>query len=321
MKRTWLTPLSGAALVLLSGCTTVQGPGAAPPGDLVPSFFAPTHYVDDGFDTGIGNLKGDLGNPLTPNGRDFVGKYLRRIDRNYAAYSSWLSTGRASIDTAYDSTGLAATGLSAISTVTSVKTALAAVGTFSQGQKNSLDKNYYQGKVVHTLVNVMEVSRTELRAKFRRALLRNDYTLQEALFDLEEYYRAGTIDTALSSSSINAATPEPPDKPASSPAAAASAPIVAESAAAENKAKAVAGSATALSDALARVDKRGLSAKSRAEFNTLANNATALARQAQASADGTAVAALAAASAVAAKASAAEAPPRSRPRYPSTSPY
>jgi hypothetical protein len=204
-----------ALLPLGMGCTTVLGPNATPPDQVAPSFFAPAHYADKAFENAAGALKNEMATPLTPAGRDFVVKHLRAIDKNYAAYSSWLSSDRANIDTIYESTGLGVTALSAISTVTSVKTALAAAGTFTQGQKSSIDKNYYQGKVIHTLVNVMEVTRTELRGKLRRALLNDTYTLQEAMFDLEEYYRAGTLDTALSSASITAATVSAPEAPAS----------------------------------------------------------------------------------------------------------
>jgi hypothetical protein len=310
-----------ALTAALGGCTTVIGPASTPPSRLEASFFAPAHYIDADYETGIVGLP--LGQPLTDSSRQFVVRYVRQIDHNYAAYSSWLSSGRASVDMAYDSTGLATTGLSAISTVTGVKTALAAISTFAQGQKSSIDKNYYQGKVIFTLINVMEVSRTALRDKLRRALLTPTYTLQEALFDLEEYFRAGSIDTALSSASINASgenDPTPPDKGASAPAGAVSASTAATAAASATAA--TAGAASAHAAAVNSLLKGNLTTAARANFSALAASANALSSQANAAAQNAQESAIDARAATAAQRTP-TAPTQTsvKPRYPSTSRY
>jgi hypothetical protein len=220
----------------------VLGPDAAQPTQTHATFFAPAYYGDAAFEKDYNEVKYLLGTPIDKDGRAFVAKYIRTIDRNYAAYAVWLSSGRASIDVTYDSVGLATTGLSAISNVLAVKTGLAAIGTFAQGQKQSIDKNYYQGKVIFTLINVMEVSRTDIRGRLRRALQDDKYTVQQALFDLEEYYKAGTIDTALTAASVNTGTvPATPQSPAS-----AAAPEAAS--AAGSAASAAAGAASAANE-------------------------------------------------------------------------
>lgn len=212
-----IVPLAALAL---TGCTTLIGPGSQPPTTPEANFFAPAHYADAAFETGANALT--LSAQIDESGRRFLAKYMRRVDLSYAAYVGWLTSGRASVDTTYDSVGLATTGAAAISTVTSVKTGLAAIATFAQGQKSAIDKNYYQNKVVFTLINVMETSRSDVRNRIREGLKANSYTMHDALFDLEAYYKVGTIDVALTTTSV-AASPASPEQPPT-PGTAASAP-------------------------------------------------------------------------------------------------
>ena len=245
-----------ALALSLAGCTTILGPKAHPPENPEASFFAPAHYVDGAFEKDIKEL--NLGEPLSPKERQFVGRYIRIIDTNYASYVNWLSSGRASADVTYDSIGLASTGIAAISTVASIKTGLAALGTFTQGQKSSIDKSYYQGKVIFTLINVMETSRSDIRARIRQGLQSKTYTLHDALFDIEGYYKVGTIDIALTTTSVAAAAPPTPPAPAAS---AASAPDPAAS-------SPVAKTVTATSEVKTASSKAESSASDTATLNT-----------------------------------------------------
>ena len=193
------TLLIGIAILTLQGCTTVQTAGEST-SQLAGSIYAPPGWDDDIATKTAGK---NFGAPLDDISRGVIYDYLNKINRDYARYITALSSGHAAINVMYDSTNLALTGAAAISNSNPAKTAFAALSTFFQGQKQSMDKNMFDDKAIFALSSIMEIRRGEVLANIRRSLASKEYTLGEGLLDLNEYYRAGTLESALQAAYLN----------------------------------------------------------------------------------------------------------------------
>lgn len=187
-------------LLTIAGCTTMNKAVDAS-STLASSLYAPAQYVDQGYRTRLGNLK--RSGAMSDGEHAFISDYIDRINQNYNVYVTNLTSGKASTNIVYDSVNLGLTGGAAIATPASVKTGLAALSTFFQGQKQSIDKNLFSDQAIFALTSIMEIRRTEVLGRIRQSLLRTDYTLGSALIDLDEYYRAGTLQNALQASFLN----------------------------------------------------------------------------------------------------------------------
>lgn len=209
--RSILLTVSLVTALALSGCGTIGTAKTAKEAatGLSQNLFAPPTYIDD--DYWIESQKADnYGTTgMTVKGKSVVYRYLSKINENYESYISHLTNGRAATNIAFDSTNLALTGSAAISTVSTVKTGLAALSTFFQGTKQSIDKNLFDDQATFALISVMEVRRTDVLKAIRTKLLRQDYAFGDAMLDLDEYYRAGTLQSALQASFLNQASPTP----------------------------------------------------------------------------------------------------------------
>lgn len=198
-------------VVAASGCASVEQAKQSA-SQLSASLYAPKHYMDEDFLARIKKI--DRGVPIDSYGRAFVSDYLTQINHNYAVYVTNLTSGKASVNIAYDSLNLGLTGASAIAAPVATKTGLAALSTFFQGQKQSIDKNIFDDKAVFALNSIMELRRTEVLEKIRRSLLNSTYTLGDALLDIDEFYRAGSLQSALQAAFLNQQRLEPVTTPA-----------------------------------------------------------------------------------------------------------
>ncbi|WP_157269761.1 hypothetical protein [Azohydromonas aeria] len=198
LSRALLVVLIG--LGLLGGCSSIDKTNQAV-SQLGASLYAPRHYMDENYSMRLSGL--ERGSAIDSKGREFLSDYLNKINYDYAMYVTNLTSGKASLNVTYDSTNLGLTGAAAVVTPVATKTAFAALSTFFQGQKQSIDKNIFDDKAVFALTSIMEIRRTEVLGKIRRSLLNKEYTLGDALLDLDEYYRSGTLQTALQASFLN----------------------------------------------------------------------------------------------------------------------
>ena len=130
---------------------------------------------------------------------EIVNGRLRAIDLNYFVFVRALSEDVASLSVGTDIATLALAGAGTIVTGASTKTVLAAVSGFVIGTKGSIDKNLFYQKTVPVLLAAMAARRRTVLLTVRTGLTHegNQYTLEQALMDVEDYYNAGTIPGAL----------------------------------------------------------------------------------------------------------------------------
>jgi hypothetical protein len=135
----------------------------------------------------------------TSTRNDFVTERMYAMDLEYNQYFSRLTNqmalGNSSVDIV--STALAAAGTAFASTVT--KTALSAVNTVVIGTRTAVDKDILISSTIQILQSTMENSRALVRDRISGNLTCSmpKYTVWQALADLEDYYRAGTLPGAL----------------------------------------------------------------------------------------------------------------------------
>jgi hypothetical protein len=97
---------------------------------------------------------------------------------------------------------MAAVGLGAATAVVGGATSKAILGAISGGiigAKGIMDKDIFYSKTMPALLSQMEAQRKTQLVKIRSGLQRpvDEYPLSEALIDIEEYYKAGSIPAAV----------------------------------------------------------------------------------------------------------------------------
>ena len=123
------------------------------------------------------------------------------IDHAHHNYEGSLIAGRAKakfgFGTATQALSLAAT----TSTVETTKTIFSGISTLVAATETEVDKNFYLEQTSYALAYQMQAQRltvsTEILSKMRRNQDYSEYSLERALIDIEAYYRAGTIATAV----------------------------------------------------------------------------------------------------------------------------
>jgi hypothetical protein len=122
------------------------------------------------------------------------------IDLEFNPYFARLTTQSQAGSLAGD---LAILGLTFSSTVlapAATKTALSTAATAVTGGKTAFDNDILLSHTIQILLLQMETSRNHIRARIEanlQACSTTDYTVWQALTDLEDYYRAGTLPGAL----------------------------------------------------------------------------------------------------------------------------
>jgi hypothetical protein len=186
----------GLPLILLFhnlGCTTVRYAGAPPPSynvneDIMQlaKQFKPATAISDYY----------AHTPPTPKDRDKV--IAARLVMINLEYLKWLRTVTAEkqfLDTAADvlilSLNLAATNAGGAAT----KAILAAISAWVAGSKIVVDKHYFYEKTVPALIAAMNAQRKVVLERILRGMKGDleDYSFEQALADVYEYYQAGTF--------------------------------------------------------------------------------------------------------------------------------
>ncbi len=152
-------------------------------------------------------LHEDQGKEVDGDGlaRSLIYTCLQAINKNYGTYISVLTSDRAALEVGYDSLNLGLSGAATAFTPPLTKTVLSGLSTFFQGQRTSIDKNLFDEKAIFALTSIMEQRRTDVLSEFRKTLVDHPktYTVGDALLDLEDLYRAGTLLAALQASYLN----------------------------------------------------------------------------------------------------------------------
>jgi hypothetical protein len=121
------------------------------------------------------------------------------IDANFHQFVRDLTTQQnlSTIGVDWAAIGLASAG--AVVGSAQTKAILAAISAGLLGAKASVDKDVFYNKTIPALITLMEGQRKIVLARIYVGLKKGvtDYTLYQALADLDDYYNAGTINGAL----------------------------------------------------------------------------------------------------------------------------
>jgi hypothetical protein len=184
------------AVMLLSGCASIEGypnrleyaaqyiaevgPYAAP--DAVLRYNATTDLTS-----------------ATLLRNNIVTARIFSIDANFHQFVRDLTTQQnlSSVGIDWAAIGLASAG--AVVGSSQTKAILAAISAGLLGAKASVDKDVFYNKTIPALITLMEGQRKIVLAQIYVGLRKGaaDYTLYQALADLDSYYNAGTINGAL----------------------------------------------------------------------------------------------------------------------------
>lgn len=121
------------------------------------------------------------------------------IDANFHQFVRDLTTQQniSTVGVDWAAIGLASAGAVVASSQT--KTILAAIAGGILGAKASVDKDIFYNKTIPALITLMEAQRKIVLAQIYVGLKKpaTDYTMYQALSDLDAYYNAGTINGAI----------------------------------------------------------------------------------------------------------------------------
>ncbi|AZZ92522.1 hypothetical protein EUZ85_18060 [Hahella sp. KA22] len=130
-----------------------------------------------------------------------INELILLVDYNYQSYEGSLIAGKAKSNFGF---GMASTILSlgsAVSTVTDTKTIISSIASLTSSTRTEIDKNFYYEQTAQALIVKMKA----LRATKKLSLIKGmaipyiDYTMEQGLVDILEYYRAGTLANAVQS--------------------------------------------------------------------------------------------------------------------------
>lgn len=142
---------------------------------------------------------GPAGKEPTDWRNEVVNCKIRAIDLQFTSFEQSLSQENVGLNAVVD---LAAVGLGAATAVvgsSATKSILGAISGGLIGGKGIIDKDLFYSKTMPALLAQMEAQRKTQLVKIRTGLQSpaNKYPLSEALIDVEEYYKAGSIPAAV----------------------------------------------------------------------------------------------------------------------------
>jgi hypothetical protein len=121
------------------------------------------------------------------------------IDVSYHNFVRELTTQQNAGNVGTDWVVLALSGIGATAGSAAAKAALAAASGGVVGARAAVNKDVFFNNTVSTLITTMEAQRKTAIAKIYTGLTKGvaDYTIYQAMADLDDYYNAGTINGAL----------------------------------------------------------------------------------------------------------------------------
>lgn len=174
----------------LMGCAALQNYPERPNNidaqlDVLKSYFDPTVIKGGGNSVAWRN--------------EVVNAQILAIDLQFTKFEQALARENVGVNTTTD---MAVIGLGAATGVAggaATKSILGAISGGITGAKGIIDKDIFYSKTMPVLLSQMEAQRKVQLVKIRTGLKEdtNKYPLSEALIDVEEYYKAGSIPAAL----------------------------------------------------------------------------------------------------------------------------
>jgi hypothetical protein len=129
-----------------------------------------------------------------------VNRLKANIDANYQEFENQLFTGRASTNFLFDIVELGSNVATTITNGERAKTIISAALTGFKGGRKSLDENFFRERTTQVIISQMQASRARIDTTITsnlRAKNIDEYSLDEALGDLVNYFYAGTLQKGL----------------------------------------------------------------------------------------------------------------------------
>lgn len=188
------------ALGIIAGCASVSGfPDRSEAVDtrleaLGKLYFLPEKDVQTEYAVKTGSAKREYRDQVV-YGR------MQAVDLQFSAFQEAIYREGISSNLTLDLLGIGVGGAGAIVTGTDASQIFSALSAGISGSRTSINKNLYFERTMPALLALMESERDRLRAVILEGLTQDTarYPLGRALFDLESYYRVGSIPGAISS--------------------------------------------------------------------------------------------------------------------------
>lgn len=128
-----------------------------------------------------------------------IAKALGQIDANYDTFRSQYFANRTALDTTGDLIGLGLNAAGAAFGGAALKATLAAIAGGIIGARSVLDRDLFAEQSRMVVVLTMDTARAEIRDVIRQSMTEpiDRYPLEVGMQDVERYYQAGTIVSAL----------------------------------------------------------------------------------------------------------------------------
>jgi hypothetical protein len=130
---------------------------------------------------------------------EMIFQLKRNIDANYLEFENGLFIGKATSNILFDITELGAALAGTISNGERAKTIISSSLSMFKGSRKSAEINLFREKTTESLIQTMRASRSKRETKINIGLRNTvaDYTLEESLGDLIDYFYAGSLSNAL----------------------------------------------------------------------------------------------------------------------------
>jgi hypothetical protein len=131
---------------------------------------------------------------------------LHVFDRMYDDFIESIGAEKNGEEMGSDAATVALTGTATLIGAASVKSILSGAATGLAGLKGTVDKNLFYQKTINVLISQMDAQRKTVLATIRTGQNQNSsqYPLSAALVDLDAYYRAGSLESAINALSAAA---------------------------------------------------------------------------------------------------------------------
>lgn len=186
-----MTYLLLASLILLTGCTTYRPRGPRPLlvyNTRVNQDLSSVHWLD-AYDTA----------PTVAARNHILSEFIWSVDHSYNAFETSFYSNKAAEDIGADVIGLGLGGATTLTGSAHAKTILALAASTIVGAKASVDAHWYDQQTRAALVAEMRALRAAQLLIIVGGMKKDlsGYTLDHGIVDIQRYYEAGSVSSAL----------------------------------------------------------------------------------------------------------------------------
>jgi len=202
MKKVLVLLLCGLSL---TGCSSFKGGMPTVPFNTKEDL----GYIKEQMSSSA-SVKTFYDSPSVQTRNKFVASRLFMTNLEYLKFIKGMSANETQINSASDILVLSLDIASVAFTPVGTKTLLSSISAITGGSRLSINKNAYPEKTMSALIAAMNAERKEVLKRIIRGTKQdlNNYTFEQALSDLNDYYLAGTFYGALTAIQRDASVKE-----------------------------------------------------------------------------------------------------------------